>query len=434
MRYLNLKYINVALLSFSLFCTFITATFAQKAPFLNNGGLPPFFASMQKHEVMVQVQFQDEQNQLLPAPKGLQVGFRILAQGAKIRDYFEQTDEKGRAFFLGIPSNPEVQMAITYEVWADYEGVRFAYELEGFPKTENKDVLLEDFDPNKRLPENRITLKISRPRKGIEGLEIHHSLIEFHPDEDSLLVIHEMQLYNRGKDLLDLSHQKNGGLRLPCPDGAKHPQLQNSHEDDLEVRGASLYYTGALPPNAVRQIRWYYNIPYQSNRFHWSQAMPVPTTIGMIVAAQFKKPQHQETIKLGLSTDQYGEAKVVSAGPDRNFASIRISQKLNADQPLTFFIENIPAPPVWKRYFLIIGTFVIILMLLMVSKKSDQDQMLSREYLLIEQNKLLNALARMETGVKKGHITEQRYIREKEAIEARLVSIYQALAQIDQKK
>jgi hypothetical protein len=409
------------------------ALFAQKAPFLNNGGLPPFFASMEKHEVMVQVVFQNEDGSLINAAKDVQVGFRILAQGAKIRDYFEKTDDQGRAFFLGIPSNPKVQMSISYEVWADYEGVRFAYDVEGFPSTENKDALLEDFDPSKRLPENKVKITISRPAKTLEGLELHHSLIEFHPDEDSLLVVHEMQLYNRGKKLLDLSHQKNGGLKFPCPEGAKHPQLESSHEEDLEIRGASLYYTGALPAGAVRKIRWYYNIPYTNDKFVWHQAFPIPSTVGMIVASQFKKPQHQEAIKLGLNPIQHGESKQVSTGGDRFFDTLRINHNYQAKEPLQFEIYHIPAPSQWKNYMLLIGSLVIIIALLLISKGNASDDALSREYLITERDKLLNALARMENGLKKGHISELRFLKEQEAIQARLVSIYEALALMEEK-
>ena len=112
----SLSLCSLSLCSLSLCSLSLVAQAQVQAPYLNKGdGLPPFFASMEKHEVMVQIQIQETPSAApKDAPKGLKVGFRILAQGQKVRDYKEKTDELGRAFFLGIPSNPKVQGMISY--------------------------------------------------------------------------------------------------------------------------------------------------------------------------------------------------------------------------------------------------------------------------------------------------------------------------------
>jgi len=423
-----------ALLSLGALSHGLSGASAQ-APYLNSGGgLPPFLASMQKHEVMVKVEVAGPDGAVKPAPKELPVTFRILAQGQKVRDYHEKTDALGRAFFLGVPSNPEVQMSISYELLVDYEGVRFPFSLKGIPSTENKDVLLDDFDPNQRLPENSVTLTLTQPSKGLSGVSLHHGSIEFDPDEESLVVIHRMTLRNDSDQLLDLSHQPQGGLRFPAPDGAKRPELHGQHIDDLEVRGTAVYYTGALLPHSTKQINWIYTIPYKGESFSWSQTMPVPSKVGMIVAPRFKKPQHQRPVLLSLETvGGLGEMKAVSTGPNRVFHSIRIPETLEAAQPLTFKVGGLPAPPMWKRYALLAGvTLVALFVLLIGTREGDTSELVSRDQMMIERDRLLKALARMEVALKRGRITPQRYQREKETITARLVTIYRALELVEQ--
>lgn len=432
-RPVRLGSIGSLILGFALSFTPFTSSVAQ-APFLNSGGLPPFLASMQKHEVMVKVELAESNGQVKPAPKDLQVTFRILAQGQKVRDYHEKTDDQGRAFFLGVPSNPEVQMSISYELLVDYMGVRFPFSLKGIPTTEDQDVLLDEFDPTQRLPENHVTLTLTPPSQGLEGVSIHHGSIEFDPDEESLVVIHRMTLRNDSDKVLDMSHQPQGGLRFPAPDGAKQPELHGQHIEDLEVRGTSVYYTGALLPHSTRQIDWIYTLPYKSSTFSWSQAMPVPSTVGMIVAPRFKKPQHQRPIMLSLETiGGLGEMKAVSTGPDRIFHSIRIREPLEPNQALHFKIGGLPAPPLWKRYALLMSIVLVIFFVILIgTREGDTSDLVSRDQMMIERDRLLKALARMELALKKGRITPQRYQREKETITARLVTIYRALEIVEQ--
>ena len=269
--------------------------------------------------------------------------------------------------------------------------------------------------------------------------------MELHPDEESLLVIHEMTLRNDGDKLLDLSHQPQGGLKLPAPDGAKAPELHQQHLEDLEVRGTALYYTGALPPKSQKQIKWYYTLPYRQDSFEWSQAMPVPATVGIIVAPRYKKPQHQKLFPLSLETwagpptesgvvgVPLGEVREVSTGPGRSFHSLRLSDTLKPNQPLTFKILGLPAPPSWKRYALLAGVVIVAFFVLLVAtKEGDTSEVLSRDHMIMERDRLLKALTRMELALKRGNITPQRYEREREAITARLVTIYRALERFEQ--
>jgi hypothetical protein len=406
-----------------------------QAQYLNKGaktgGLPPFFASMEKHEVMVSVFLNKKDGTRVQAPKGLPVGFRILAQGQKVRDYHEKTDEQGRAFFLGIPSNPKVQMSISYEVWADYEGVRTPYELEGFPTTVNKDALYEDFNPKVRLPENRVVIELLEPESGLTGLTLNHDKIMIHIDEESMFVQHEMTLKNQSNQLLDLSHQPNGGLKLSAPIGAKTAEIHQKRHEEVEVRGIDLYYIGALLPHSEKTIQWVYTLPYDADTFEWSQTMPVPSTTSLILTPQYKKTTHQKTFKLYLKSRGMGE--VVSVSTDRNmpFHSLRNQTTLAANEPLKFAITNIPAPSLWKRYALLALTLLACVFVMIIGLKEGEEQILSKTQILIERERLIKALARMELALKKKRITQKRYQREKEAITARLVTIYRALEKFD---
>ena len=406
-----------------------------QAQYLNKGaktgGLPPFFASMEKHEVMVSVYVKKKDGSRVRAPKGLPVGFRILAQGQKVRDYHEKTDEQGRAFFLGIPSNPKVQMSISYEIWADYEGVRTPYELEGFPKTINKDALYEDFNPQVRLPENRVEINVLEPESGLTGLTLNHDKIMIHIDEESMFVQHEMTLSNQSDQLLDLSHQPNGGLKLSAPLGAKTAELHQKRHEEVEVRGIDLYYIGALLPHSEKTIRWVYTLPYKSDTFEWSQTMPIPSTTSLILTPQYKKDTHQKTFKLFLETRGMGEVVAVSTDRNLPFHSLRNQSKLAANEPLRFAITNIPAPSLWKRYALLALTLLACMFVMIIGLKGNEEQILSKTQILVERERLIKALARMELALKKKRITQKRYQREKEAITARLVTIYRALEQFD---
>ena len=161
--------------------------------------------------------------------------------------------------------------------------------------------------------------------------------------------------------------------------------------------------------------------------------MPIPTTVGMVVAPRFKKPQHQRLFPLSLETAELGEVSEVTTAPNRNFHSLRIKEGLKADQALTFTVLGLPIPPPWKRYTLYGAAIAVILLVLLLGSKSDQiSGQVSRTHLLIERDRLLRALARMEIALKKKRITPQRYQREREVITARLVTLYRALDQVDQ--
>lgn len=416
-------------------CVEIASAQPQKS-YLNQdtGGLPPFFASMEKHEVMVQVLIKESPAaDPQPAPADLKVGFRIMAQGSKVRDYKEKTDAKGRAFFLGIPSNPKVQGMITYEAWVDYKGIRFPFEVSGIPKTVNKDALYEDFNPDVRLPENQLILTVSPASSDIAGLTMRYELVELHPDEESLLAIQELILSNPTDRVIDLSMQPQGGLKLPAPIGAKSLELHQSHHDEMEVRGISVYFTGALLPHSEKKLKWYATIPYRAKEFVWSQSMPLPATVGMVVAPQYKKAQHQSLIELTLSSEEgRGNVRQVSTGPGLIFDALRNVPDLKAGEAFLFTIGGLPAPPLWHKQALIITSCLVALLVLLIGFRGEKASLgVSQSHLLIERDRLLKALARMEAALERKRITPARYQREREAITARLVTIYRALEELE---
>lgn len=432
----KMKYSLVSLMTIMIVQSLTTLAYSQsKAPYLNTnpGGLPPFFASMQKHEVMVTVWIQDENGKKMLAPQDLSVGLRILAQGQKVRDYHEQTDPQGRAFFLGVPSNPKVQMAISYEVWVDYKGVRFPFELKGVPNTIDRNVLYDDFDPTKRLPENQVELTVLTPSQGLEGLSLHHNVIEFRPDEKSLIVTHEMTLKNQSTRVLDLSHQPQGGLRLEAPKGSKGLELHQKNTEDLEVRGSSLYYIGALLPMSEKKIRWYYTLPYRSDTYEWRQSMPIPSTVGIVVAPRDKQPQHQKTFPLGLIAGADSEVQALKNKFGFSFHTLKVKKELAANTALAFTITGLPIAPRWKRYALWASiAFVMIWVLFIGLRDPKKQSQFSRTHLMVERDRLLKTLARMELALAKKKMSQQRYQREKEIITARLVTLYRILDQVDQ--
>ena len=429
--------------------TCVQTTWSERGPYLQRGGkkLPPFFASMEKHEMMVQVMVKTSLT-ASPKPAGpnVKVGLNVLAQRTKVSGYEEVTDAQGRAFFLGIPSNPKVQDMISYEAWVDYQGVRFPFSVSGIPITEDKTVLYDDFDPKVRLPENRLTFTIfaSQPDSNrsdyqqgtppkLTSLTLRHEVIELQVDEDAILVNHQLVLNNQGNALIDLSALPEGGLKIPAPEGAKSPGLHNER-NDLEVRGTSLYYTGALLPQSRSKISCYYTIPYKGQELIWSQTLPIPSTIGMVVTPHFKRQHHQTTFNLGLEplVKDQGKAGLIRNNNGSIFAALGELPGLKAYQPLTFKVTDIPAPS-QKGKYLLLGTIGMIFVLLLVMGKTreGEESTLSRTQLIIERDQLLKSLERLERIFTRKQITEARYRREREAITARLVTIYRALERIE---
>ena len=422
---------------------------SERGPYLQRGGkkLPPFFASMEKNELMIQVMVKASANAMpQPAGSGVKVGLNILAQRSKVSDYEEVTDAQGRAFFLGIPSNPKVQGMISYEAWVNYQGVKFPFTVSGVPATEDKSVLYEEFNPEKRLPENRLTLTVFAAQPAAKGsqtptgsqpdlssLSLRHEVIELQVDEDSLLVNHQILLSNQGDTLIDLSALPEGGLKIPAPHGAKAPGL-HGERDDIEVRGTSLYYIGALLPNSQSKISCYYTFPYRDQELIWTQTLSIPSSIGMVVTPHFKRQHHQSTFNLGIESVEEGRGKSgqIRLNNGRVFSALGELPDLKAHEPLTFKVTDIPAPSKRGKVLLLSAIGAIFILVVLMGRPRDHGgTSLSRTQLMIERDQLLKALERLERLFARQQITETRYRREREALTARLVTIYRALERME---
>lgn len=384
------------------------------------GGLPPFLAAMKRHDITVTVSVRAADGSVRPGPKQLPVGLRILAGGSKVRDYAALTDELGRAALTGIPSNPEVQGMIQYEGWVDYQGVRFPHRLDGIP------VDGAEF----HMTAHEVTTDTS-------ALSIEHD-IEAFPDEESLVVRHTMRLQNEGPLAVNVSALPGGGLRLPTPEGGKHPEVHDEHDPTLEVRGTDVWFKGALLPAGVGQpaaVRLIYTLPWGDATFEWNQTLPVRSTGLVAVVPQHKMAQVREAIPMTLATrGGFGSVETVEPQEGQRFQVLRSEgATVPAGEPLRFAIGNLPTAGhgnLWLMLFAIVGA---LLFLIFAFRRPDQGAgpRLSRSHLVDERDRLVRALARMRRAVEKGKMSSARFEREREAIVARLVSLYRALDRLD---
>lgn len=379
------------------------------------GGLPPFFASMKRHDVTVRVSQQTPEGEK-PMAAGTKVGIRIMAGGAKIKDYNEVTRADGTALFEGVPSNPEVQRSISYQVFVEHEGVRFPFDLDGVPTDEAE-----------------IQVTVQPVAVDLSTVRARHAFIEMFPDEESLVVRHEMRLRNIGDTVVNLGALEGGGLKLPCPDGAKRPGLHDEHDPLVEARGTDIIFKGALlPGGAEASFSMVYSIPYDQPTFQWSQAMPVPTSVGLIVAPKDRQKGHRQAfpLTLELADDTFKTEESELAG-GRRFQLIRGGgHELKAGEALRFEVTGLPVPSTWPRWALV-GALVIVILVVLIGyrRKSDgaDGPVLSRTHLIAERDRLVRALARMRRAHERGQMTKTRFEREQEAVTARLVSLYRAL-------
>lgn len=382
--------------------------------------LPPFLAAMKRHDIKVAVKIRGADGSMRAAPAGLQVGIRILAQGSKVRDYYNKTGPDGTAVLQGVPSNPEVQGMIAYESWVDFQGVRFPYELDGVP-TNGSELSLTAHD---------VTTETA-------NLSIDHS-IEAFPDEESLVVRHTMRLYNEGPLAVNLRAMPGGGLKLPCPDGAKHPELHNEHDPAVEVRGTDIVYKGALLPASIGRpasVSMIYTIPYGPEVLEWTQTMPVTTRGVTAVVPQHKQKQAREAIPMTLMTrGAFGSVSPVEQPEGRKYQVLSSDgATLKPGEPLRFAIGNLPADSNMPMTLLILGVIAVIGIVAFGFRRPEgkSGAVMSRTHLVAERDRLVRALARMRRAVEKGRMSETRFDREREAITARLVSLYRALDRLD---
>jgi hypothetical protein len=388
------------------------------APMMGGGGgLPPFLAKMQHHDVDVRVL----RDGGAPAPADLSVVFSITAGGASVRDFREKTGADGVAHFAGIPTNPEVQDEIGYQIAVEADGVRFPFEVE-------------------RVPTDGGHLEVSVPTLGTDTshLRLEYGMVEMFPDEESLVIRQEMHLINEGDTAVNLATLPGGGLTLHIPEGAKHPELhEDTPEDTVEVRGTDLVYKGVVLPakSGPAVVRVIYTVDYGPRTFAWRQTQSIPTSGGIFVVSKDKQPQQQEAIPLELvSSDPNLPVHDSELDGNRHFQVARgDALKLGPGQPLRFEVRGLPAAAHSHELPVILGAFGVVagVVLLGFRRPASAPERLSRAHLETERDRLEKALARMRKAVTRGHMTQARFEREREAITARLVSLYRALDRLD---
>ncbi len=390
---------------------------AAASPAPAQPGLPPFLAQMQRHDVEVRV-VREGGGPLVDAP----VMFHITAGGARVREYPGKTDAQGVARFVGIPTNPEVQNQIGYVVDVQSDGVVFPFAVD-------------------RIPTDGGRLELSVPAVGVDTsvLRVEHGMIELFPDEESLVARHEMRLFNDSASAVNVATLPGGGLALPLPEGAKHPELHGGTDGDLvEVRGTDLIYKGLVLPagSPPAMIRVIYTIPYGPRTFAWRQTLPVRASGGMVIVSRDKQPQQQTAVPLELVAGDPGmtvEDSALDGG--RRFQVLRgDGLKLGAGQAMQFAVKGLPSARGPGIYVLLVAVALVLLVVLFGFRRSPAEagsERLSRAHLEIERDRLVTALRRMRKAVQRGQMSQTRFEREQEAINARLVSIFRALDRLD---
>lgn len=383
------------------------------------GGMPPFMQSMERHPMTVKVEVWQPGGATKPAPAGLPVAIEILAGGSKISSYTATTDAAGEATFAAVPSNPKAQGSISYALYVDHQGVRFPFTLTGAPGEGA-----------------RATLTVTDVTTGLETVEVEHGAIELFPDEESLVVRHQINLYNTGQQAVDLGAQPGGGLKLPCPEGAKHPELHDEHDPMAEVRGTDVFFKGALLPSGLgppASIQLVYTLPYEDSTYTWEQALPVPTRGALVIAPQGRQRNQKIAVPLELQTvGAFGAVSVSDQGPDRTFQVLRSNgARLKAGEPFRFVVNNIPAPSHLGRWATLGALIAVLALVFLGFRRSTGEARLSRAHLVAERDRLVRALARMRRAVERGKMSQARFEREREAITARLVSLYKALDRLE---
>ena len=414
------------------FCMFGVSEVPAQVSMISDG-LPPFLRSMEKHEVMVQVQLQEGAETPRLAPEGLRVRFQITAGGMKVKEYEARSDGEGRAFFPGIPSNSEVQQRIAYRLFIDYQGVRYPFSLRGIPRTVDREAFYTELDPAVRLPENRVTVTLQLPvnaTPSLEGLSLSHRLIELHPDEDALVFIHDLSVRNEGDRPVNLAQLPRGGLPIPAPAGAKEPRVREEEKGRFEVRGSDLYFTGVIAARGEQRVRLSYTVPYRSARFEFSLRAPIPSSLNIVVAPRFKKRQHQRAFPLRLGSYDGATVDARETGPGMLFDVLRRETPLAAGEALRFSVQGLPQIGRMRRFLTYGGLILIFIALLVIAVRSKGTAGLSRAHLEGERDRLLHTLERLERAYSRERIGARRYEREREAITARLVTLYRSLEEM----
>lgn len=389
----------------------------RAAQALAQAGLPPFLARMQRQPVKVKITL-GEQADAPALPAQTPVGLRILASGALVKEYTARVGADGFAHFEGIPTNPEVQGSIAYAFWVDHQGVRFPFLLETLPPEDGQ-----------------VWLPVQPVTASLDALRAEHALIEFFPDEDALVVRHHLRLFNHGQAAVDLGRLPGGGLKLPCPQGAKHPSLQEENSPLAEVRGTDLWFTGALLAGGVpAEFTLIYSIPYAEETLEFQQTLPITSNLGVAVTSLDRQPNQRKAFPLKLhSRGAMGEVRQQQDNQGQNFDVLRAEGvRLAPNESLRFAVSGLPIERNLAFWVMGLLSLVAALWVLLGFKRSPQaTARLSRAHLTAERDRLVRTLGRMRKAHERGKMPTVRFEREQEAITARLVSLYRALDRLD---
>jgi hypothetical protein len=382
-------------------------------------GLPPFLASMQRRTVRVEVVKSGPGGAVSPVGADLSAELTVLARGSKVKTYKGRTDASGVATFEGVPSNPEVQAMIGYEVRVTYGTVIYPFQVDALP-AEGQALRVRVRDTNTDLSQ----------------LRLEHGFIEVFPDEDALVVRHKMRIYNDGDTAVDLGALTDGGLLLPIPADAKHPEVHDEKlEGVVEVLGKMVWYRGAILPRSAgpTEVSVVYTIRYGDPVFEWNASAQIRTSGGLVVIPRDPMQHHQRAVPLGLEARGGIGAVDESVQGEKRFWVLRANNlNLAPGEPFRFAVTGLPMHGRNKRIVLG-GALVGVLLFVLFGFRGEQKgtERLSRAHLIDERERLLRALARMRRAVERGQMTQGRFDREQEAVTARLVSIYRALDRLE---
>jgi hypothetical protein len=408
---------QLGLMALCVMCLFVTDAYAQP-----DNPMARVLAGMRTHTLTGQVVIANAEGEQVPAPAGMDVGFQVKVFGrAKKGPLMFKTEAGGQITFKGIRSNvdPSVQAKMSYEAFVDYQDVRFPFPIEMIP---TDGMALKPFT----------VYAISRELSDIALTE----RIDIIPSEQSLHVMLVYELINRSRKAVDLSNLPEGGLLLPCPEGAKQPEIHENNKTDTELRGTDLIYRGTILPQSESgtTVRVSFTIPYRSSTFSWRQTLPVET-LGFSVATPLTKGRnHVRAIRLQLKPTFEGPTvHVIDGNSQTKWRVLKASGIVRkSGEPVSFDIGNIPVASQANIYFMV-GSIIVVSLLILLGFRGryDTERTYSKAHLVDERERLLRALARLKKAGNKGLISENKTRKEEEAIRARLVSLYRAIDSMD---
>ena len=408
---------------FCLICTLSIPFITLAQPYSNSGqttvmpkGPMPFMAAMERHDMTLKVVKKTNSGTLLPIGEGVSVGVRVYRGGGSPKDYTAKTAPDGTATVSGVPSNKMIQRMLKYEAFVDYDGVRYPFQLDGIPSDGAE-----------------VQLTVTQVVTGdLSQITAQHE-IQLMADEDSVVARHIIRLTNEGQSTVNLGAMPGGGLVLPCPPGAKHPEMPEQSRIRAEVRGTSIVFRGALLPGAqsAQSINFVYTIPYKTETFEWVQALPVRTTSASVAIPQFKQASQRAAVPMNLLTrGSQGAIDTVTERAGRQWAVLRAGRlNLKPNEPLRFAVGGLPVPSKLPYQLLVASVILVVLFVVFGFRRRPEDDglVLSLSHLETERDRLVKVLARMRKAHEKGRMPTKRFEREQEAITARLVSLYRAI-------